>query len=125
MTNEHLSSSQPKRYDGLAAAVHIPEMVQRIVDTFDPQRVILFGSHARGDAHRWSDIDLLVVFDEPIDIRERTVEIRRVLADVPVSKDVVVTTSETLTRDGQKIGTVYRPALREGRTVYERAGHGE
>lgn len=121
MTNEHLSSSQPKRYDGLAAAVHIPEMVQRIVDTFDPQRIILFGSHARGDAHRWSDIDLLVVFDEPIDIRERTLEVMRLFRDLLVAVDVVVVDEQTLKDRGHSVGTVYRPALHEGRVIYERS----
>jgi uncharacterized protein len=124
MANEHPSNSESKQDDGLAAAAYIPEMVQRIVDAFDPQRIILFGSHARGDAHRWSDIDLLVIFNEPIDTRRMTVAIRRALRDIPAPKDIVATTSDTLSREGRKIGTVYRPALREGRTVYERAVRG-
>lgn len=109
-----------RRYDALAAAEHIPEMVERIVEEFDPQKIILFGSHARGDANGWSDIDLLVVFDESVDNREMTVAVRRVLRDFPVPKDVVVSDSATLARIGDAIGTVYRPALREGKLVYER-----
>lgn len=121
MAGEHLSRSEPKRYDGLAAAAHIPEMVQRIVDAFDPQRIILFGSHARGDAHRWSDIDLLVVFDTPIDVRERTLDVMRLFRDLLVAVDVVVVDEKTLKDRGQSIGTVYRPALQEGRVIYERS----
>lgn len=117
-------NDEVRRYDALAAAEHIPEMVERIVEEFDPQKIILFGSHARGDANRWSDIDLLVVFDEPVDNRERTVAVRRALRDFPVPKDIVVSDSATLARMGDAIGTVYRPALREGKLVYERVGAG-
>ncbi|TVR76200.1 MAG: nucleotidyltransferase domain-containing protein [Sphaerobacteraceae bacterium] len=112
--------AEPRRYDALAAAEHIPEMVDRIVAAFDPAKIILFGSHARGDAHRWSDVDLLVVFDEAVDIREMTVAIRRVLRDIPAPKDIVVTDTAHLAEHGREIGTVFRPALRTGRVLYER-----
>lgn len=112
--------AEPRRYDALAAAEHIPEMVNRIVAVFDPAKIILFGSHARGDAHRWSDIDLLVVFDEPVDVHRHAADIRFMLRDVVVAKDIVVTDEEHLVEHGHKIGTVFRPALREGRVLYER-----
>ncbi len=112
--------AEPRRYDALAAAEHIPEMVDRIVAAFDPAKIILFGSHARGDAHRWSDIDLLVVFDEAIDTRERTLDIMRLFRDSLVEIDVVVVDEQTLNNRGDKIGTVYRPALREGMVIHER-----
>jgi uncharacterized protein len=115
---------EARRYDALAAAECIPEMVERIVHEFDPQKIILFGSHARGDANRWSDIDLLVVFDEPVDNRQMAVAIRRLLRVFPVSKDIVVADAKTLERRGQAIGTVYRPALREGKVIYKRVQFG-
>ena len=49
------------------------------------------------------------------------VAIRRALADLPVCKDIVVTTPEEITRRGDLIGTVLRPALREGKVLYERS----
>ena len=39
----------------------LPEITRRIVKTSDPDKVILFGSHARGDASPDSDLDLLVI----------------------------------------------------------------
>ncbi len=85
-------------------------------------RVILFGSRARGDAGPHSDVDLLVVMPDGIeDERRVTVEIRRLLRDMPVAKDVVVTTPEEIERRGDLVGTVLRPALREGKVLYERA----
>ena len=104
-----------------ASETFIPTMVDRIVEGFQPARIVLFGSHARGTATEWSDVDLLVVFPEVIDKRDTAVEIRRALGDLPVCKDIVIATPEEVTRRGQLAGTVLRSALREGRVVYERS----
>ena len=98
----------------------ISAMVDRIVRDFRPLRIILFGSHARGDASLGSDVDLLVVLPESTNKRQVAIEIRRALADFPVSKDVIVTTPEEIARRGDLIGPVLRPALREGKLLYER-----
>ena len=102
------------------SATAISTMVDRIVEGFAPERIILFGSHARGNASRWSDIDLLVVMKKAPDLRELTVEIRQTLSDLPVSKDIVVTTPERLEERSRMVGTVHRAAVRDGKTVYER-----
>lgn len=96
-------------------------MVQRIVAAFRPVRVILFGSRARGEAGRWSDVDLLVVLPEVQDKRRAAVEMRRVLRDLPIGKDIVVTTPEEIARRGSLPGSLLRHALAEGRVVYERS----
>ena len=98
----------------------IRTMVDRIVAAFAPERVILFGSHARGDAGPQSDVDLLVILAAATNKREAAVAIRRVLADIPLCKDIIVTTLEEVARRGSVIGTVLLPALREGRVLYER-----
>lgn len=89
---------------------------------FDPLKVILFGSFARGEASYHSDVDLLVVMPDGMeDERRVTVGILGALKDLPISKDVVVTTPEEIERRGDLVGTVFRPALREGKVLYERA----
>ena len=87
---------------------------------FHPVQIILFGSHARGDAHPQSDVDLLVVFSKLADRRKTAVDIRRALADLPVAKDILVTTPEELARQRDWVGTVLRSAQREGEILYER-----
>ncbi len=102
------------------AAELLPIMLDRIVRGFQPLRIILFGSQARDQADPASDIDLLVVLPEVANKRQVAVEIRRLLADLPVGKDILVTTQEEITRRGDWIGGVLRPAVREGKVLYER-----
>ncbi len=98
----------------------ITAMTERIVREFRPEQVILFGSHARGDAGAGSDVDLLVVLAEADDVRKVTVAIRRALTDIAIAKDIIVTTPEEIRRRGHLVGTILRPALKEGKTLYAR-----
>ena len=68
---------------------YISIMTERIVRDFDPLQIILFGSQARGDAERQSDIDLLVVFSELTDKRKTAIDILRALSDLSVSTALV------------------------------------
>jgi predicted nucleotidyltransferase len=98
----------------------IKKMVQRIVRRFHPERVILFGSHARGDAGPDSDVDLLVVMAVHGSRREQQVDIRVALHDVPVPIDVVVTSPEDFAWRKETVGTIEYPAAKEGKVLYAR-----
>lgn len=106
----------------MTAETAIQTMVDRIVQRFRPLRVILFGSHAKGIATAESDVDLLVVLSDAPDKRRAAVEIRRALSDLPVSKDIIVTTPDEIARRGDLAGSVLRPALRAGKVLYEQRG---
>ena len=97
----------------------ISVMVERIVGRFQPSRVLLFGSRARGDASDISDVDLLVVISDVPEKRRTAVEIRRLLGDLGVSKDIVVTTPDEIVNRGHVVGTILHAALRDGNVVYE------
>lgn len=103
------------------ASEAIQAMVRRIVERFAPERVILFGSHARGEAELDSDVDLLVVARVTGSRRERANEIDLALADRVLPLDLIVATPEDVERDRHRIGTIVRTALREGQVLYERA----
>jgi predicted nucleotidyltransferase len=95
-------------------------MVKRIAQRFHPEQIILFGSAARGDAGPDSDVDLLVVMRVEGSKREKAVEIGVAVNDIPVPKDIVVTTPEDFEWRKEVAGTIERPAAREGRVVYAR-----
>jgi predicted nucleotidyltransferase len=95
-------------------------MVERLATQFSPSEIRLFGSHARGEADGDSDVDLLVVLPEVADRGAMTVEMRRALSDLPVAKDIVVTTPEEIEQRGHLVGTALLPALTDGRIVYPR-----
>jgi predicted nucleotidyltransferase len=98
----------------------IAEMVRRIVEGFNPEKIILFGSYARGTAGPDSDVDLLVVAAVQGGKRKLAVQIYRSLAGVGLCKDVIVVTPEEIERYRDLPGTVIWPALRDGRVLYER-----
>ncbi|MGI8916891.1 MAG: nucleotidyltransferase domain-containing protein [Chloroflexota bacterium] len=96
-------------------------MIEMIVQRFQPEKSILFGSQARGDADEGSDIDLLVVMPDTVDRRETSIQIHGAVADLPMPKDIIVTTSDEITWRGHVVGTVLRPAVHEGKVLYGRS----
>jgi predicted nucleotidyltransferase len=96
-------------------------MVRRIVERFDPERIILFGSHAKGTASPDSDVDLLVVMPVSGSKRRKQLEIRLVLREFGIPKDVIVTTPEEFAWRSGVPGTIERPAATEGKVVYARS----
>jgi excisionase family DNA binding protein len=99
----------------------LPAIVGRIVRLVDPARIILFGSRALGTARTDSDYDLLVILDSVEDRRATGIAIRRTLDDLPISKDVVVATSEEASWAPSMVGDILRAAVATGHIIYERA----
>ena len=99
----------------------IDEMVNRIVRQFQPEKIILFGSHARGTAGPDSDVDLLVVMNVEGSKRQKATEVDLALFGLDLPVDVIVLRPEELERNRNQVGTILYPALREGKVLYERA----
>jgi predicted nucleotidyltransferase len=109
---------------GAGAQPEIPEaiheMARRLVRVFHPERIILFGSFARGTAGPDSDADLLVVMRVEGSRRTKAVEMERVRAGTGLPKDLILATPEEVERDRELPETLIRPALREGIVLYDR-----
>ncbi len=71
----------------------IEEIVNRIVEKVKPEKIILFGSYARGNPTKHSDLDLCVVVTEKEYSRDLSVQIRRLLRGILVPMDIIVYTS--------------------------------
>jgi predicted nucleotidyltransferase len=99
-------------------------MVQRLVERFDPDQTILFGSQARGTAGPGSDVDLLVIMPVTGSKRARQLELRMTLHDIAVPKDIILAPPDEIARRRDIVGTIIRPALREGKLLYARPGWG-
>jgi len=98
----------------------VSEVVRRLAERFRPERIILFGSHARGTGTPDSDIDLLVVARVKGSRRKLATEMDRALIGVDAPVDLIVVTPAEVKRHKNQVGTVIRPALREGKVVYEK-----
>jgi HEPN domain-containing protein/predicted nucleotidyltransferase len=102
----------------------IKQMVEIIVDGWDPVQVILFGSRARGDHREDSDADLLVVLDEVDDYGGLRLAIDTALDCTRMRRDIKLATPTDVVRMATVAGTIERAAMVEGRTLHVR-GRGD
>ncbi len=88
---------------------------------FDPDKIILFGSRARGQGGPDSDADLLIVMRVNGSKRQRAVQMDLALEGIPLPIDLIVVTPEEVEKYRNAPGTVIPEAVREGKVLYERA----
>ena len=96
----------------------LDEIIQRIVVVAQPDRIVLFGSAARGEMGPHSDVDLLVVKSGAFDQSRLLGDIYLNLHGVGQAVDVIVVTPEQVERYRNTHCLVIAPALREGKEVY-------
>lgn len=94
------------------------DIIRRIVEVAQPDKIILFGSAVRGNLTRNSDVDLLVV-KETENVRELTARIYEKLYGVRVAVDAIVVTPGDTERYKNSHALVIKSAVREGKVVYE------
>ena len=96
----------------------IDEVVRQIAEKFHPQKIILFGSYARGKPRPESDVDLLVVMDTPFKESQQSLEIRRHLG-VMFGLDLIVYTPDRLRERVLMDDWFVKDILKEGKVLYE------
>jgi len=98
----------------------VETIVKRIVEKFQPFKVIVFGSWAAGNAGPDSDLDFLVVMDcTQAQKRDLQVAIRKELRDILIPKDILVATPGDIEKYKEAWWTVYQPAMEKGKVLYE------
>ena len=98
----------------------LTEIVSRLVKAVDPDRIILFGSRARGDARPDSDVDLLIIKDSDEPPHRRAIPAYRSLVGLGVPKDIIWRTPAEVEDWSQVPNYVTTRALREGKVLYEK-----
>ena len=96
------------------------EMAERIGRGFHPERIVLFGSYAQGNATEDSDVDLLVVAQTDLPPRQRYGAVRRLIADYPAAFDIFVKTPEEYARSRGVVNNIVYLADKYGKVIYER-----
>jgi predicted nucleotidyltransferase len=99
----------------------VQEIVRRVLAAARPDRIILFGSAAAGTMTGDSDIDLLVLEQQPDSAHEESVKIRDSIGDLGYPFDVIVMPTERFEQTKDIVGGLAYPANRHGRVIYEAA----
>lgn len=96
----------------------LDDIIGRVVDAVQPEKIVLFGSAARDGLHVANDVDLLIIRDgsNTLELMRR---IYRNLQGVGAAVDAVVVSPQDVERYGDSHALVIKPALQEGRVVYE------
>ena len=105
----------------MVAMNQVVELSRRIAEAFDPDKIILFGSHAYGIPAEYSDVDLLVImpfegsgFDQSLEILDRV--------DPRFAIDLIVRRPDDTERRYREFDPLIRDALDRGRILYEQNG---
>ena len=96
----------------------LADVVRCVVEAAQPDKIILFGSAARGEMGPNSDIDLLVIKGGKYNRRRLTTTIYRHLADAEAAVDIIVVTPDEVERYRDTHCLVICPAMKEGKVVY-------
>jgi len=95
----------------------IAEVGRRIAEAAPGATLVVFGSHGRGEANRWSDLDLLVIEPEVENTAAESVRLRDVLGGLPSAIDVIVVSQHHADEWREVRGSLVHAALSEGRVI--------
>lgn len=98
----------------------IERVATRIGEAANADRVVLFGSHARGEAGGTSDVDLLIVAESDLPRFKRSRELYKLFRPYPFAMDLIVYTPEEIERGKKSPVSFVSTVLREGKTLYVR-----
>jgi predicted nucleotidyltransferase len=97
----------------------VDQVVRKIAGEFNPERIIIFGSAAKGEAGDQSDLDILVVMNTELPYYKRAPEVRRKLLEIPLAMDILVTTPEEFGVYKDDNRSFIKDIVRTGKIAYE------
>lgn len=98
----------------------LKSITKRLVERFHPERIILFGSQARGMADEHSDVDILVVCPISGSRRAMMVAMDRAMRGLNIARDIMVLSPKEFDSNRFIPGTVARSAWQQGKILYEK-----
>ena len=98
----------------------LQEIVRRILSVGLPHKIVLFGSHARGQGRLDSDLDILIIEESELPRYRRAARYLRALVGLYPAKDIVVWTPKEVKEWSQVPNAFIATVLREGRILYAR-----
>ena len=99
----------------------IRALAKVIVEKFDPEEIVLFGSHAYGKPHAWSDVDLLVVMNTPKGEVKTIIEISDSLPPLPFSVDIIARSRVVINKRKKSGDFFLREITKKGKVLYARS----
>ena len=106
--------------------VLLEEVVRRLVAALQPERIYLYGSHAYGQPHKDSDVDLLIVVTDkkphrtaPTPTHRRAVEAYRALRGLFIPAEIKVVTKSEFERRSRWISSIEKVVEEKGKVLYE------
>lgn len=97
----------------------IDELINRIVDSIHPQKIVLFGSYANGTATDDSDLDLLILKETDLRMNHRAREILRLTRGMKIPVDIVVYTQNEIEKWRDTPNSFVSEVLKNGKILYE------
>jgi predicted nucleotidyltransferase len=101
--------------------VQINDIVKRIANNYNPDKIILFGSYAKGNPNKDSDLDLLIIQDTDLPRHKRGLDIRLSLIGTKISMDILVYTKAEFEIEKNEKYSFLNSAIKNSKILYERA----
>lgn len=98
----------------------IQRLIDKIVAYMEPEKVIVFGSYAKGTATYRSDLDLLVVKETELSMQQRSAVVHSFLTTLLIKVDVHVYTPEEIEEFGNEPFSFVQSILKTGKVLYQR-----
>jgi predicted nucleotidyltransferase len=104
----------------LVTTEKVQAVVQQLIKAARPKKIILFGSYARGEVTRDSDLDVLVITRDDVESPgSESVRLRKAVSDINMPMDILVVPNSRFQALREKIGLIYREVEHRGKVVYE------